>query len=100
MNKFRKAVGAVIIKDGKFLLIRKLRDGPHLTKPRWDFSKGGVDKKDKDLKASLMRELYEETKSRKYKIIKQFKEKITFVWNKWSQKKLGFTGQITTMFLV
>jgi putative (di)nucleoside polyphosphate hydrolase len=64
------------------------------------FLKGGVDKKDTDLKKALMRELYEETGSKNYRIIKQFKDKIKFDWSKLYQKRLGFTGQETTIFLV
>jgi putative (di)nucleoside polyphosphate hydrolase len=100
MKTYRKAVGAVIFKDDKFLLVQKIRAGKYAIRPRWDFSKGGIDKKDKDMKKALFRELYEETGSRKYKIIKQFKDKTKIIWTKLYQKRLGFAGQETTMFLV
>ena len=99
-KKYRKAVGAVIFKRDKFLLVQKIRAGKYSIRPRWDFSKGGVDKKDKDLKKALFRELYEETHSRNYKIIKKFKDKTKIEWTKLFKKRFGWFGQETTMFLV
>jgi 8-oxo-dGTP pyrophosphatase MutT (NUDIX family) len=55
---------------------------------------------DASLEQALFRELVEETGSTRYRILHQFKEKISFTFLSGDQLKLGFMGQETTMFLV
>jgi len=103
--QIRKAVGAIIKKDDLFLLIHKVKmmnssNGPEKIKPRWDFPKGGVKVVDANLEKAILRELKEETGSKKYKIIKEFEEKIIFEFPDEFKKKMGFQKQETTMFLI
>lgn len=101
----RKAVGAIVIKGGKFLLVHKVKmmdskDGPTKINGVWDFSKGGVKPDETDLSKAVLRELKEETGSARYNILKRFDEKICFDFPLQIQKMLGFEKQETTMFLV
>ncbi|MHA1678905.1 MAG: NUDIX domain-containing protein [Promethearchaeota archaeon] len=103
--KIRKAVGAIVIKKDKFLLIHKVKmmnslKGPEKIKPRWDFPKGGVKNKDINLENAILRELKEETGSDEYRIIKKFDEKIIFEFPDKIKQKLGFEKQEITMFLI
>lgn len=79
----RKAVGAIVFQGTEFLLVHKvkvssLKNFDDNIKGEWDFPKGGVEEGDKDLKATILRELEEETGSTQYKIIKQLDEIISF----------------------
>ncbi|AST94447.1 MULTISPECIES: NUDIX domain-containing protein [Sutcliffiella] len=100
----RNAVGAIVYKGEKFLLVHKTKintkEGKENIKGEWDFIKGGVKEEDNGLQDSIIRELDEETGSKDYTIIKQFHEKITFSFPIEIRKKIGFNKQETTMFLV
>ncbi|KGX83201.1 NUDIX domain-containing protein [Pontibacillus marinus] len=100
----RKAVGAIVFQGNQFLIIHKTKintnEGKETINGEWDFIKGGVKRKDIDLKESVLRELKEETGSQKYKLIKQFSEKISFEFPSGIKKKIGYERQETTMFLV
>jgi len=101
----RKAVGVIVEKGGKFLLVHKVKmmdskKGPEKIAGEWGFSIGGVKPGEIDLSKALLRELKEETGSDKYKIVREFKEKMCFTFPPLIQKKLGFEKQETTMFLV
>ena len=96
----RMAVGAVIQKDGKLLLVHKVKGAQGKIKGTWDFPKGGMEPQDKSMEAALLRELEEETGSTNYTITKQFEDRIAFRFDAITQKKLGYLGQETTMFLV
>jgi putative (di)nucleoside polyphosphate hydrolase len=101
--KMRKAIGAIIFKDDKFLLIRRgiildssdNNNGYKKIIPEWDLLKGGIESKE-STKQALLRELYEETGSKNYVISKQFKDKLIYGL----PKSTGFDRQEVTMFLV
>jgi putative (di)nucleoside polyphosphate hydrolase len=104
MTKVRKAVGAVIKFRNRFLLIHKVRikdlkNGAENILGEWDFPKGGA-KDLENLKNAVIRELKEETGSDRYKIIKEFDNKISFEFPEPIKKKIGFDMQETTMFLI
>ncbi|MFD3448952.1 NUDIX hydrolase [Microbacteriaceae bacterium 4G12] len=96
----RKAVGAIISYDEKFILVHKVKingsTGKQVIEGEWDFPKGGIENNDKNLEHSLLRELKEETGSANYKIIKQFEEKICFEFSNY----IKYKKQETTMFFV
>jgi len=58
--KVRRAVGAVVISEGKLLLVHKVAasDGTPIT-PFWGFPVGGTD--DQEHEVALVREVHEET---------------------------------------
>ena len=96
--KVRKAVGAVIEKDGKYLLVHKTLIPKHnIPLDEWGFSRGGIEEGE-DIKDALMRELKEETGSDSYKIIKELGSfKFEFPEN--LKKKSRHEAQINTIFL-
>lgn len=96
----RMAVGAVIQKGDELLLVHKVKGAQGKIKGTWDFPKGGVEPQDESIEAALLRELEEETGSTNFTITKPFKDRIAFWFDPITQKKLGFQGQETTMFLV
>lgn len=73
----RQAVGAIVFQHNELLLIHKVKisdiKGEYtLSKGEWDFPKGGVKHTDNDLESAMLRELEEETGSKKFKVISQF----------------------------
>ncbi|KQL54377.1 hypothetical protein AN964_13310 [Heyndrickxia shackletonii] len=104
VENIRKAIGAIVYQNNKFLIINKTKmntkEGKENIEGEWDFIKGGVEEEDDELVDSLLRELKEETGSEEYKVIKQFDEKICFDFPKSIQEKIGFVRQETTMFFV
>ncbi|WP_108670405.1 NUDIX domain-containing protein [Peribacillus acanthi] len=100
----RRAVGAIIFQENKFLIVHKTKIntivGKQSIKGEWDFIKGGVKESDSDLKDSLLRELKEETGSTNFKVVKEFNEKISFEFPDEIKSKIGYEKQETTMFLV
>lgn len=100
----RKAVGAIIFRGDKYLLVHKIKikdakGDPEATEGAWDFCKGGM-LADEVPEIAIRRELLEETGSENYKIVKQLEEPITFTFPKKLQEKLGVESQKTIMFLV
>lgn len=95
--KIRKAVGAIIRYEDKYLLVRKVRSqsADQTIKPRWDFPKGGFDPNDKSLEDALIRELKEEVGVSDIEVIKRYDETITFNFAKGS----AYDRQVTHMFL-
>src|SRR6266849_5802594 len=67
-------------------------DGPKNVPGMWDFPKGGV-KPGETAQEAIMREVREETGASRYRIIKQFDEKICFSFDEHYQQE-------TTMFLI
>ncbi|GGE85327.1 NUDIX domain-containing protein [Priestia taiwanensis] len=100
----RQAVGAIVEQGDTFLLICKTTintiTGKERIKEEWDFVKGGVEQSDANLEEALMRELEEETGSRNYIIMQQYKETISFDFPVHIKEKIGYTSQKTTMFHV
>ncbi|MBU9719841.1 MULTISPECIES: NUDIX domain-containing protein [Bacillaceae] len=100
----RKAVGAIVLQKERFLLVNKTKintnQGKQEISGEWDFVKGGVEDSDQNLTEAVLRELYEETGSREYKIVKEFTEKICFEFPEEIKSKIGYDKQETTMFLV
>ncbi|GAB6437444.1 MULTISPECIES: NUDIX hydrolase [Bacillus] len=101
----RQAVGAIILQHNEFLLVHKVKisdiEGEYnLSKGEWDFPKGGVKQTDDNLKSALLRELEEETGSKKFKVMKQFEDKICFEFPEELKVKIGYEKQETTMFYV
>jgi len=104
MTKTRKAVGALVIHENKVLLVRKVMmmdgsNGPEPIEPFWDFPKGGVTGEDVNYDSAIMRELSEEIGSTELSIIKQLPD-FNFDFPANVTKKIGYTSQNTTMFLV
>ncbi|MGV8141603.1 MAG: NUDIX hydrolase, partial [Candidatus Woesearchaeota archaeon] len=97
--KVRKSIGAIILYKGTFLLLARgmvlTSNGFKKISPEWDLLKGGIDDGESP-KDALLRELYEETGSKKYTIIKQFKDKLLHGLPEFT----GFDRQEVTMFLV
>ncbi|PGS91885.1 NUDIX domain-containing protein [Bacillus cereus] len=101
----RQAVGAIIFQHNEFLLVHKVKisdiEGEHnSSKGEWNFPKGGVKHTDNNLESAMLRELEEETGSKKFKIMKQFEDKICFEFPEELKVKTGFKKQETTMFYV
>lgn len=101
----RKAVGAIITYQNQFILVHKVKisdlEGVSLDNDGiWDFVKGGIKDSEQDLTKALLRELNEETGSIEYQIRKQYDEKLFFTFPEKVKQLGGFSGQVTTMFLV
>lgn len=71
-----------------------------MPKGEWDFPKGGVRHTDNDLVTAILREIEEETGSTKFKVMKQFEDKIYFEFPEELKLKIGYKNQGTTMFYV
>jgi putative (di)nucleoside polyphosphate hydrolase len=100
--KIRQSIGAIIYhKDdkNKFLLLCRghmlTKDGFKKIPPEWDLLKGGIDAGESP-KEALLRELWEETESKRYSVVKQFKDKLVHGL----PTSTGFDRQEVTMFLV
>ena len=65
----------------------------------WDFPKGGV-MNGELLEAAILRELFEETGSTAYQIIKKLDQTICFSFEARFTAATGYTRQVTTMFIV
>ncbi|MGV8162181.1 MAG: NUDIX domain-containing protein [Candidatus Nanoarchaeia archaeon] len=97
--KTRKAIGAIIFSKDKFLVLKRCamltKNGMRKISPEWDLLKGGIEEGERE-EIALMREIFEETGSRKYIISKKFKEKLVYNLPVESE----FSKQEVTMFLV
>lgn len=94
----RKAVGAIVKCNNKYLLVNKnkcVSTGEKLV-DHWDFPKGALELFDKSEEEAIIRELMEETGSRHYKIVNKFESKISFDF----PKNHKFDRQETTIFLI
>lgn len=96
--RIRKAVGAIITREDKYLLIHKVKLMDQNTETEyimWDFPKGGI-KEEENLEKALLRELKEETGSSSFKVMRKFDEKIVFEF----PEGFKYDAQETEMFLV
>ena len=97
----RTAVGAIIMCEGKYLLVHKISNedikAPTYKNGIWDFVKGGI-KHGETPQEALRRELVEEINIRKYQIIKEIKEHLLFKFPDSSDSK--YEMQDTTFFLI
>ena len=109
IKKVRKAVGAIIRcpnEGNGYLLIQKelvsdTTDGkPHKMEPFWDLLKGGVMGSDSSDDYALERELKEELGITNFRIIRPIDERLYFDFEASLRKRIGFVGQITTIYLV
>ena len=97
--KVRKAVGAIIKKDSRFLLCHKILIPKYnLKMDEWNFLRGGIEEGE-DLKKALMRELEEETNTNKFKIIKHIGP-FQFEFPETVKKITKHQAQTNEMFLV
>lgn len=99
----RFAVGAIIMMENDFLLVKKQTvetlTGKHSIAYEIDFVKCGLENEESN-EAALLRELYEETGSKDYQIIEQINQKLHFSFPNDLAKKIGYSHQQTTFFLV
>jgi putative (di)nucleoside polyphosphate hydrolase len=97
--KIRKAIGAIIKFKDKFLLLKRgailTVDGFEKIESEWDILKGGIDDGE-TAESALMRELFEETGSKKFIISKKIKEKLAYGL----PAKTGFSSQEVEIFIV
>lgn len=102
MMRTRKAIGAIVTQENRFLIVRKVaintKAGKEYQSGSWDFVKGGVEVEDETLVASMRRELLEETGSVAYTLKKRFHDTISFTFPQKIQTKIGYHHQVTTMF--
>ena len=105
MTMIRKAVGAIVYKGDKFLLVGKVKlmdmpSGPVDIPIEWNFPSGGIRDSDESSLTAIMRELREETGSDRFEIVKEFEEKLGFRFPPQIRDATGFEKQETIMFLV
>jgi len=101
----RKAVGAIVFKGDKFLLVGKIKlmdmpDGPVDIPLEWHIPSGGVIDDDKSNLEAIKRELKEETGSQRFRIITELENKLCFMFPQDIRDRTGFEKQETVMFLV
>ncbi len=102
MLRMRRAVGAFVRWERKYLLVHKGMDAPDGPKPYmggWDVPKGGMKPGETALEA-LRRERYEETGIQHFLVQTQFQELLHFAFEKPLAQRIGFDQQETTMFLL
>jgi broad specificity phosphatase PhoE/8-oxo-dGTP pyrophosphatase MutT (NUDIX family) len=95
----RKAVGAIVYQENKFIIVHKVLSSYGKSPGVWDFPKGAVEEGE-SLEDAVIRELKEETGTDKYLIVRELPEKISFDFSEEIRKKIGFERQETTMFLI
>ena len=100
----RRAVGAIVVQNDEILIVHKVKRSEVTNeldsfRAEWDFPKGGV-KNGELLEAAILRELFEETGSTAYQIIKKLDDTICFSFEARFTAATGYTRQVTTMFII
>jgi putative (di)nucleoside polyphosphate hydrolase len=102
MASVRRAVAAVVVHKEKFLLAERIAAHDHGTlkqiAPEWDLIKGGVD--DEDSRKAVLRELFEETGSREFAVLRQYPALLSYEFSPAVKAKIGYDLQETIVFLV
>jgi putative (di)nucleoside polyphosphate hydrolase len=100
----RKAVGAIVYDGRQFLLAQRVmieagKSALEKIQPEWDIIKGGLNV-DESPEMALLRELFEETGSKDFRIEKKYDEPIRFSFPEKICKSTGWESQETVIFLV
>ena len=98
-------MGAIVYKGSRFLIVGKVKmmdapGGPVDIPIQWHIPGGGIIEDDKSSVDALMRELKEETGSQKYRIVRQFEDRLCFDFPQDIVERTGLRKQETVMFLV
>ncbi|MFW9977408.1 MAG: NUDIX domain-containing protein [Candidatus Thorarchaeota archaeon] len=101
----RKAVGAIVYKESKYLLVGKVKvmnlpNGPVDVPLAWYIPGGEIKDNDESNLEAIKRELKEETGSQKFRIIRELEDKLCFRFPSDIREKTGFERQETTVFFV
>ena len=96
----RRAVGALVKHNGRYLLVHKVKAGSKEIPGQWCFPMGGVEPSDRSESSAILRELLEETGSQDYKIISKLEKALVFEIPKDLTDVIDFDSQETTFFLV
>ncbi|MGY5854574.1 MAG: NUDIX domain-containing protein [Candidatus Thorarchaeota archaeon] len=101
----RKAVGAIVYRGDRFLLVGKVKlmdipGGPVDIPLEWNIPSGGIRDSDGSSLNAIKRELREETGSERFEIIRELEDKLCFLFPPHIRDKTGFENQETVMFLV
>lgn len=101
---FRRSVGAVVTRQGMFLLAERVKmlrkDGSlEAIEPEWDLVKGGIEEGESP-EAAILRELLEETGSASFRIVERFAAPLRYRFPASLVEKIGFEGQETIIFRV
>jgi putative (di)nucleoside polyphosphate hydrolase len=104
MLRIRRAVGAFVRWERKYLLVHKVKvmdapDGPEVHTGLWDVPKGGIKPGETALEA-LIREVREETGMYHFQVQTQFEEPLRFAFEHSLAQQIGYDLQETTMFLL
>jgi len=101
-NNTRRAVGAIVCMSDQIVLVHKVMSldgsrGPKEIPGEWDFPKGGI--RYEDEVTALRREMREEIGIENFDVSRRL-EDFKFSFSEEAYKDLGYSHQVTSMFLV